>query len=172
MKQALRPLSAGARSALPGSLPQAHTRGLVCASRPASRVAGCRAAPRARRGCYEACVRRVPAGSRGYWVKAGEEGLSEEAKKRLDDQNKANLGKSELPVPPTPRIPLHKRSPRLTPPQRYPSSKNASRQSSSSPSPPRSLPQTSPSTSSPPPTRTSPSQPARQPTRPPSGPLP
>ena len=57
-------------------------------------------APRARRRDYGTFVRRIPAGSRGYLVKVGDEGLSEETKKRLDDKNKANLGKSEFPAPP------------------------------------------------------------------------
>lgn len=114
MKQALRPLSASARSALAGPRLSTHTRGLVCPARPASRVAGCCVAPRARRRDYEAFVRRTPAGSRGYLVKVGNEGLSEEAKKRLDDQNKANLGKSEFPTPSDTTEPLLVRRPQLT----------------------------------------------------------
>lgn len=64
-------------------------------------------APRARRRNYEAFIRRIPAGSRGYLVKVGDEELSAEAKKRLDDKNKANLGKSELPIPLLPRTTSH-----------------------------------------------------------------
>jgi hypothetical protein len=80
------------------------------------------------------------------------------------DPNKANLGKSELPIFPN----AHIRSANLRQPSA--SSKNVFQPFSNRPSPNICLPQTSPSTSSPQRILTSPPSPAASPTPLPSGP--
>lgn len=162
MASALRQLPTGVRST-PARL--------RATARPKARVSSYHVAAATRtrrRGAVGA--RTLPVGPRQYWVRAGEDELSEESKKKLDEETRINLGKSKPHL--TTARPSAPEDTKLTDArqQRYPPSRTASRQSSSSPSPPTYSPPISPSISSPRRTRIFPSPTAKPPTKQLSGP--
>lgn len=106
---------------------------------------------------------------RGYRLKSGDEELSEESRKNLDDETKLKLGKSKS-LDPHCTFPLPAQANEF--PQLSPSSKTAYRRSSSSRSPPKFSRPTSLFTSFRRPTRTFPLRTAELPTRPRFGPPP